>query len=457
MKTLLQSLVALLVLVGGIGVFSYMSQYTRKPPAPKPSPGPVTATAAPGQVTKAVHVPAKVAQWDFFDESYAEAFETGSHGHYDFWFSNPNPVPIDVTMSQQGCTCSEVQVGFVPPDEVAKWHRHMGQYASLDAVSNLFGLPDLGAAVAAAAGLPAVTQWETFPQPRMGRRSFSVPGRSPEAGPQLGIIRLKWETKDAQPRRLTATIEYRVDQLLEDYAFEVPVRGVVPLMTSTGTLLVGELGYNEVRDIGFYCFSATRPNLSVKVDEASPDPCIEVSQPRPLSDQEMAELPDKVSLAGLRMKCAFHVGIKVYERRGDNQLDLGPLNKSFRVRAAPDAEQTVSLLGSVRSGSITLGEGADRGRIDLGNFRADRGVEKRILLSSPEPDMKLKVVGHTPEALKVTLTERESKSLPKRWDLTVEVDPRGLAGLLQNSSVILETVTPQPRKIRIPVTGNATY
>jgi hypothetical protein len=284
-----------------------------------------------------------------------------------------------------------------------------------------------------------------------------VPARSAEAGPQLGVIRLKWETKDAQPRRLTATIEYRVDQVLEDYKFEVPIRGVMPLMTSTGSLLVGEMGYNEVRDTGFYCFSATRSGLSVKVDEANPDPCIEVSQPRPLSDQELAELPDKVSLAGMRLKCAFYVGIKVYERRGSDQLDLGPLNRNFRVRAAADAEQLVSLQGSVRSGSITIGEGGDRGRIDLGNFRADRLMEKSIVIASPEPDMKLKVVSHSPDALKVTLTERQSNSLPKRWDLSVAVEPRGLAGLLQSSSVILETAGAQPRKIRIPVTGNATY
>src|SRR5258705_6690256 len=117
MKTLVQTVVALLVLVGGIGVFSYMSQYTRKPPAVKP--GPVTLKGG-SQPTITLRVPERVAQWDFFDASYAEAFEVGAKGHYDFWASNPNSKPVEVTLSQQGCTCSEIQLGIIPAAEVAK-------------------------------------------------------------------------------------------------------------------------------------------------------------------------------------------------------------------------------------------------------------------------------------------------------------------------------------------------
>jgi hypothetical protein len=247
--------------------------------------------------------------------------------------------------------------------------------------------------------------------------------------------------------------------MLEDYQFEAPIRGVAPLMTSTPVLQVGEMGYNDVRDLGFYCFSATKPTLNVKIEEPNPDPCIEVSEPRPLSEREMAELPDKVSLAGLRMKCAFYIGVKVYERKDGNQLDLGPLNRNIRVRAGTDVEQTVSLQGSVRSASITVGEGSDRGRIDLGNFRADRGVQKIITLSSPDPALRLKLVGHSPDAFEVSLEEKESKRLPKRWNLTVDVDPtkKRFNGLMQHGSITLEIAGDQPRKIRIPVTGNATY
>ena len=456
MKTLLQSVVALAVLVGGIGVFSYMSQYTRKPPVMK---GPGPKPKGKGPITQVVYVPAKVAQWDFFDESYAEAFEVSAKGYYDYWFSNPNPVPVEVTLSQQGCTCSEVQVGFISAAETAKWHRRVSQYAAVDVVNNLLGLPEVGSAIAAAAGIPEVKPWETFPQPKMGKRTYLIPAADREASPQLGIIRLKWEAKDAQPRRLTATIEYRVENMLEDYQFEAPIRGVVPLMASTPVLQVNELGYNDVRDVGFYCFSATRPNLNVKVEEANPDPCIEVSELRPLSEQEMAELPDKVSLAGLRMKCAFYVGVKVYERKGGNQLDLGPLNRNIRVRAVgTDAEQTISLQGSVRSASITVGESGERGRIDLGNFQANRGIQRSVTLSSPDPNLQLKLVGHSPDTFNVTLEERESKRLPRRWDLNVMVDPgKGFSGLMQHGSIVLEIVGDQPRKIRIPVTGNATY
>ena len=72
--------------------------------------------------------------------------------------------------------------------------------------------------------------------------------------------------------------------------------------------------------------------------------------------------------------------------------------------------------------------------------------------------MKLKLVGHSPETFNVTLEEQQSSRLPKRWDLTVGVDPKkGFSGLMQHGSIVLEIVGDQPRKIRIPVTGNATY
>jgi hypothetical protein len=455
MKTLLQTFVALVVLVGGIGVFSYMSQYARKAPAVKARLG---RGLVPDDKTPTItlRVPERVAQWDMFDDSFAEAYEVGAKGHYDFWASNPNKKPVEVTLSQQGCTCQEVQLGIVPAAEVAKWNARKAQYASLDMVSNLFGLPDLAGAVAVV-GLPELKQWESFPPPKVGRKTYLVPAASEEAGPQLALIRLKWEAKDAQPKRLSATVEYRIESLLEDTNFEVPIRGVVPLMASTGTISLGELGYNEIRDTGFFCFSATRPDLNVKVEEATPDPCIEISPPRKLSNEELAELPQRASVAGLRMKCAFYIGVKVYERKGANQLDLGPLHRNIRVSAGSDVEQTVALQGSVRSGTITVGDSGERGRIDLGNFKADRLMEKAVTISSPDPNMKLKLVSHSPDALKVTLTEVPSSSLPKRWELKVEIEPRGAAGLLQNGSIVLQTIAEQPRKIRIPVSGNATY
>src|SRR5262249_17127077 len=143
-----------------------------------------------GQITQVVYVPAKVAQWDFFDETYAEAFEVGAKGYYDYWFSNSNAVPVEVTLSQQGCTCSEVQVGFIPASEAAEWRRRMRQYACVDVVNNLLGLPDVASAIAAAAGLPEVKSWHTFPQPKVGKKTYICPAADPEAGPQLGIIRL---------------------------------------------------------------------------------------------------------------------------------------------------------------------------------------------------------------------------------------------------------------------------
>ena len=46
----------------------------------------------------------------------------------------------------------------------------------------------------------------------------------------------------------------------------------------------------------------------------------------------------------------------------------------------------------------------------------------------------------------------------KQWDLTVEVPPNRLSGLLTGgSAVVLQTAGPEARKVRVPVLGNATH
>src|SRR5207247_8569684 len=141
----------------------------------------------------------------------------------------------------------------------------------------LVGGPNLAAPLALP-GLPEKIEWATMER----EHKFSLPAADARAGPQLAVMRLKWETRDAQPNRLTATIDCRVSGLVEEYRFEVPIRGVVPLMVSNPNLNVGDLGYNDVRETGFYCFSATRPGLDLQLEAVNHDPCIDVPPPRAL-------------------------------------------------------------------------------------------------------------------------------------------------------------------------------
>src|SRR3954451_8126758 len=154
MKTFTQIALLLLVVVGGVGGFTFMSQYTRKPPVVVPK---STATTPEGdKPAAALRVGERVAQWDLDDPSYAAEFERGAHGQYDFWLMNANPKPVETNLLVKGCTCSEIQLGIVAAPAWADWQRRL---AALDAVANLTAGPNLAAPLALLALPPAIT-WE---------------------------------------------------------------------------------------------------------------------------------------------------------------------------------------------------------------------------------------------------------------------------------------------------------
>src|SRR4051794_31864691 len=106
MKTLLQVVLPLVILVAGVGGFTFMSQYTRKPPVVVDR-GPADKSKGGTKPTVALKVPVKTAQWDEADDKYVAAFEKGAPGQYIFWLMNPNPKPVSAHLSYKSCTCAE--------------------------------------------------------------------------------------------------------------------------------------------------------------------------------------------------------------------------------------------------------------------------------------------------------------------------------------------------------------
>jgi hypothetical protein len=196
------------------------------------------------------------------------------------------------------------------------------------------------------------------------------------------------------------------------------------------------------------------------------DACVEVGEPVPLTEQDRRFLPTLLQRQGqlvsaTRMLCGYSVRVKVYERRGDQQLDLGPLARRLTVKldngGGSDESVDVTITGNVR-GVIQVGDAKDRDRIDLGTFKANRPFDKTIQVTSTDPGIGLRLVGKTPESMHVELKELPGGFGSKRWTLHLEVEPNTFSGFLPpDASVILETVGNSTRRIRIPVAGIAAH
>jgi len=111
--------------------------------------------------------------------------------------------------------------------------------------------------------------------------------------------------------------------------------------------------------------------------------------------------------------------------------------------------------GTVR-GPIQVGKPPATDRVDLRVFRAEIGVEKMVEITSSVPGLQLSVDHIKPQEIGVELKEVKTKFGSKQWNLTIVVRPDTVAGPLPTDSAIyLKTNSTPPRRIRIPITGNA--
>jgi hypothetical protein len=452
MKALLSAVAVIAVLVVGVFGLSFMTQNTRKP-TERPSDSP-----KPDRVVIPLVIREKVAVWDPSDPSYATEIEKGTKGYYDFWISNPHPKPVTVALKSKSCTCAEVHLGLVPP---ADWDAARLREATLATALHLAGALDWAVPLALTPIAQSV-KWKKLLYDRNAPPvAVQVPAADPQVGPQMMILRLGWDAKEVKSMRLVAEIVHQLDGPPETTGFEVPVVIVPPVQESTNALSVGELRYGEHHDATLVCWSSTRPDFDLRVEEMRNDPCIEIAPSRRLTADECQALPRQLLQAGLingqtRPRCGYAVRITVYEHRDGHQLELGPLLRRLVVNKGTDTEFTVTLAGTVR-GSVRVGDANDRDRIDLGSFRADRPFEKTVIVSSTEPGVQLKVADKTPDVLDVALDETSASGGIRQWKLRVGVPADALAGFLPpESAVYLETASNPPRRVRVPITGNAT-
>jgi hypothetical protein len=456
MKSLLQVGLTLAVIVGGVFVITFGTQFTRTPVAPAPvaAKGEATLTGLP------LKVPERKAVWDSSDEDYAAELEVGTKGHYDFWVSNVHPKPVRATAEYKSCVCADVQIALVPPEARLSLAKTV---APLEAAFGLLGVPSLAAPIATPKMLAAIGKFESMgvATPASQPTVVTIPAADPVAGPQLAIVRLNFNRKESKPLRVVANLRAFVEGLPpETTEFEASTVIVPPVIVSPVLINFGSLGPNDVREKAIIAWSPTREQFQVEAEEVFHDPCIEVRPPRPMTAEERATLPYVMRAEGIsgntRIKSGYVIKVGLHERRDGKQLELGPLNRKVAVRSPEQPEVTVLLGGTVRGG-VRVGEGTDQDRVNLATFRADRDVAKTVIVTSTEPGLDLELKGKTPDFLNVSFVPYEGAPGVRQWQLRVEIEPNKHSGFLPGeSAVYLQTKTTPPRSIRIPVVGNAT-
>jgi hypothetical protein len=443
MKSIIQIVLFLAVVVGGVFGVTFLTQYTHSDS--KTAAGP-TPTPVPKALLKCRE---KTPEWDqvLSIPGYKSLeIEKGSKGHYDFLVSNVTDQPVKIVREPAAnCTCTNLNVffGIVPDADGAK----------LTALKSLPVGPQLEPYLAGVQWKPLDAEAASGPSaPR------SLPG-SPPAQPRYAVVRFDWEAVHEKMTTIKVNIVARQGAAADYLPFEVPITVRPPVLASTELLTMGDINPGEKKEELLVIWSPTRDHFDATAQLVTADPCILVSPPRPLTPEQLQALPAILLQNGgstvCRTKCGYEIKVTAHERLGDNQLELGPFARRVIINRGTDAELSLTVAGTVR-GPIEVGSKADRDRIDFRVFRSDLGAEKSVEIKSSVPGLALSIDRITPESIKAELTPSTSAFGGHSWKLTVVAPPDSQAGPLPaDSAIYLKTNSTPPRRVRIPITGNA--
>ncbi len=383
--------------------------------------------------------PVRVAPPSGIDEEARMESELGVPGHHDFWFRNDESQAVQVGLKQMSCKCSQVELAL--------------------------------ATDASPAGSPAPqpgpsADWKKLEE---GDKGVSVPAG---AG---GWVRVRWTGNELGPQRLGVALWSGNPQTGPEDRLEVSVIFLEAVSLDAREKDIGRVSPGDPqKEVDFFLWSSTRQSFQVepqpvKDREGKPDRFVTVGAPVPLTPEERQAISKRISLP---VQCGYTVRVSVRERTDDAQIDLGPLLRQvdLKLKLGPgangaepaEAEALRVRVGGWVPGEVTVGSEKDQGRILLGIFRADYGINRPVRLEAQQPNLQLTLEkDKIPEYLDVKLTEE--KSGPRKvWRLDVRVPPNRVVGQFpreddpryRDSAVYLKTQA--GRRIRIPVGGTAT-
>jgi hypothetical protein len=376
------------------------------------------------------------ASWDPKDSTYAAEFEMGTDSHYDYFFTNPTSAPVQMGVEFTSCGCSKVDACLMSPKEQAAFKQNKNEGAL--AWHSLIGKEFQG----------------------IDAKGMTVP---PGAA---GVVRLTWANRKMHTSTLSVKLwsqaEGRAREIVE---LDARVIAVPPVRCTPRLKDIGILGPGGVGHAEFWVWSATRDDFKLDVQNKDNNPCF-VYQVKKLNTEEGAVLnkllnelkaTEQRSDFNTRFKCAYRVIVDVYEQREGKQLDLGAFARTIAFAVDGDFDERIGpiLRGRVR-GDIDVGNSEDMGRVNLGNFSVNSPRDARLSIRAA-PGIKL-TVEQAPEFLKVEVTPKEKTKIKTSWELHATVKPGVLlqyGPLPDDCAVTLRMEAPSPRRIRVPVEGNA--
>jgi len=467
MSSLTRVVLPIAALVGLVFVTTFVMNYTSTAPDL-----PTTQTPTASGEGPALSFPRQQSSWPYTrelrgidpaDDSIVGDSEVHVTSHYDFWFVNRLKEKVAVTLKASNCSCQEVRIALVPSDAQQQ----------AEALGMLAGVPGVGQThPAGLLQLLMLSQmwdavdrngnWFTFSMNDL-QKSFTVPPLDETRGPSLGVLRMYWTGRAPEQKRLTAQI---LTQLPNQNAVAIDflvVTNIVPAFrASTGVLNLGDIDQNQHRSGEFILFTTTRPTLNLGLQVlGKPSKCFEVDGPYPIPAAEYPQLEQQLTPAGAprpKITAAYRIPVKLRESTADERLDQGPFAR--RIEVVGDAGKLMLTVQAQIRGDIRLiGAAADAEyqTIRIGNFLANAGATKTVFLESTRPGLKLvELPGERSEHLKVQLEPDTATGNSGRWRLTITV-PGGVFNgeLPSNCGVVLQTNDTPPRRIRIPVVGNA--
>lgn len=459
MKRLLNTALFIVVVVTAVFLFAFITQFTRTGTTDLPEIRSIsTQPAKVGTALDFALLPkgSSVLQVDTRIES-----EIGSEGHFDFWMSNAQDTPIELGVEQKSCNCADVRVALLTDDKLqanTPGRLTLRPWLAASALQLLGSAEPAGGFLAAVAGshvaldtVATGVEWQTLT--RNLSEGIAIPAHS------LALFRINWKASErgTVEQRLTIDLWQQPAAAERSYGpkVEALVNFVSPIHLSRTELeLPDALGPGEKRTVACRCWSSTRPEFSLKVTESSGDPCFECSV-KPLSDAECREVE---TVLQTRCRSGYHIEVTVAESRQGHELDLGQFSRQLLLTtSATQKPPRVTVSGEVRG---FLEVKAPRGRLDFGEFQLERAHDAEVILTSDRPQVRLKIASVEPEQLarmvQASIAPDAEAPGSNRWVLKAHIDARHAAGRFPgHGAIIVETIGDQPRRIRIPVTGQA--
>lgn len=393
--------------------------------------------------------------------SFAGYFEVGATVHWvSFWFKNPNPFPVRLTMKARSCTsCTSAKVAVVPPDFV-------GGQAGFAAAAALpwspVPLPDLLSPVGYARHQNQLA-WHVFDFDRPDS-AFTVPPAAGPDRPTVGVLALGFTAKAVgPPNPVYATAEASgPDEKIHAYPFQVAFAPRPAFDLYPGVFQVGDLPEGAPpRTFDAFIYSTTRkpgdlpPPVGLVGDN---DPFLTLGPPVPITAAETELIAQRVSeetQGPIRVQSGYRIPVVVHRDVPSRLPEIGAFEKTVHF-SIPRSEHTIK--GFFRGRVTGLVKLEDGEKIELGSYPSEFATRKTAEIYTDRKDLELELDSAQcrPTFVQYALDGPRLVGSRKYWSIKVSIPAKQGRKPAWEGVVFLRAKAPDGTKanIRLPVTGS---